>query len=79
MVPNGYNKAVFYSGSINVVNKQYVGFVATQDTVVEKIGFGVGKGMGALSPHMTVAAGTNIPVKFYNLAATGSILAYTHF
>ena len=32
MSAEGYNKAVFYSGSIDFEDTQYLGFIATQDT-----------------------------------------------
>lgn len=80
MSANGKNKAIFYSGSIDFNNVQYEGFIATQATVVEKIGFGIGAATGsALSPLMTIAAGTEIPVKVNGMKAVGSIIAYKNF
>lgn len=76
MVPSN-NTAVFYSGSTTVLGTEYRGFIATQTTVVDSIAWGVsGSVITTLNPKMTVAAGTDIPVKFSAIAATGSFVAY---
>ena len=80
MSSNGYNKAAFYSGSIDFNNIQYEGFIATQDTVVEKIGFGIGAATGSAFSHaMTIAAGTEVPIKINGMKASGLIIAYKSF
>lgn len=69
--------AVFYSGSFNFSGIDYRGFVATQDTVVDSIAWGVsGSTVTTLTPKMTIAAGAEIPVFFNTIFATGSIVAY---
>jgi len=75
MAPSN-NTAKFYSGSIEFQNTNYRGFVATQDTVVEAIAWGSDTVSGSLTPNMTVAAGTEIPVWFSAFKGTGSIVAY---
>lgn len=76
MVPSN-STAVFYTGSITITSTDYRGFVATQATVVDAIAWGVGSDSAAtLTPKMTIAAGTTIPVKFSAIRATGSFVAY---
>lgn len=69
--------AVFFSGSFNFTANNYRGFIATQNTVVDSIAWGVsGSNLTTLNPKMTVAAGAEIPVFFNSIYATGSIVAY---
>jgi hypothetical protein len=75
MAPSN-NTAVFYSGSIDFNNINYRGFVATQTTVVEAVAWGSNGVSGSLTPNMTIAAGTEIPVWFSAFKGTGSIVAY---
>lgn len=78
MVPSN-NTAVFFTGSFNFSGSNYRGFVATQATTIDAIGFGSTTTPVApttLNPKMTVAAGATIPVWFSAIAATGSIVAY---
>lgn len=67
----------FYSGSFNFSNTVYRGFVATQATTVDSIAWGAsGSVVTTLNPKMVVAEGTEIPVFFNTIFATGSIVAY---
>ena len=75
MAPSN-STATFYSGSIDFNGINYRGFVATQSTVVEAIAWGSDTVSGSLSPKMTIAAGTEIPVWFSAFKGTGSIVAY---
>ena len=76
MVPSN-TTAVFYSGSTTLLGADYRGLIATQTTVVDSIAWGIsGSAITVLNPKMTIAAGTDIPVKFSAIAATGSFVAY---
>lgn len=76
MVPSN-DTAVYYSGSTTVLGTDYRGLIATQTTTVDAIAWGVsGSAITTLNPKMTIAAGTNIPVKFSAIRATGSFVAY---
>lgn len=71
--------ATFFTGSFAFSGSNYRGFIATQQTQVDALLFGTVTSSVAptvLNPKMTVAAGTNIPVKFSAIIATGSIVAY---
>jgi len=78
MVPSN-EKATFFTGSFNFSGSLYRGFVATQTTLIDSINWGTSNGGAVgtvLSPKMTVAAGTDLNIKFSAIAATGSIVAY---
>ena len=66
----------FYTGSFDFTGRNYRGFVATQATVIDAIAWGSGGTLVTLNPKMSVAAGTQIPVWFSAIAATGSLVAY---
>ena len=71
--------ATFYTGSFNFSTPGgFGGFVATQQTVIDSIAWGTvsGSAVQVLSPKLTVAAGTNLPVEFSTIIGTGSIVAY---
>lgn len=66
----------FYSGSFDFTDRNYRGFVATQTTAINAIAWGSDGTLTVLNPKMTVAAGTQIPVWFSGIGATGSLVAY---
>lgn len=75
MAPSN-NTADFYTGSFDFNNKNYRGFVATQNTTIEAIAWGSDTVSGSLSPNLYVPAGTEIPVWISALKGTGSVVAY---
>ena len=75
MAPSN-NTGQFYTGSFDFTGRNYRGFVATQTTVVDSIAWGSDTTLNTLNPKMTVTAGTQIPVWFSAIAATGSLVAY---
>ena len=66
----------FYTGSFDFTGVNYRGFVATQATVIDAIAWGSDGTLTTLNPKMSVTAGTQIPVWFSAIAATGSLVAY---
>lgn len=78
MVPSN-EKASFFTGSFNFSGSLFRGFIATQTTVVDSINWGTSNGGAVgtvLNPKMTIAAGTDLSIKFSAIAGTGSIVAY---
>lgn len=73
----GFNTGKFLSGSIDFQNESFRGFLVTSDnTVIEKIGFGPVGTTSSLSPKMTLDKGTHVPVKINGMKASGAIIVF---